>query len=174
MTRGLVRKNNFSDLPDAIQARTNLGLATADYNRIRGLFTIAGVSNVDVQRIAQSTNNFQQQINGISATVSGIVTALYVDRTGDSITGEWNNIGRMGAVFIRQSGTTPSPSSDALFTHDYQGGNFRLTTSTVTINTGLTVENFVDGGSMVLGSGITPNACVPISIGGVPFFLEAG
>jgi len=146
MTRGLVRKNNFSDLPDAIQARTNLGLATADYNRIRGLFTIAGVSNVDVQRIAQSTNNFQQQINGISATVSGIVTALYVDRTGDSITGEWNNIGRMGAVFIRQSGTTPSPSSDALFTHDYQGGNFRLTTSTVTINTGLTVENFVDGG----------------------------
>jgi len=174
MTRGLVRKNNFSDLPDAIQARTNLGLATADYNRIRGLFTSAGVSNVDVQRIARSTNNFQQQINGISATASGIVPSLYVDRTGDSITGEWNNIGRMGAVFIRQSGTTPSPSFDALFTHDYQGGNFRLTTSTVTINTGLAVENFVDGGSMVLGSGITPNALVPISIGGVPFFLEAG
>jgi hypothetical protein len=174
MTRGLVRKNNLSDLPDAIQARTNLGLATADYNRIRGLFTSAGVSNVDVQRIARSASNFQQQINSIAATVSGIAPSLYVDRTGDSITGEWNNIGRMSAVSIRQSGTTPAPSSDALFTHEYQEGNFRLTTSTVTINTGLTVENLVDGGSMVLGSGITPNARVPISIGGVPFFLEAG
>jgi hypothetical protein len=174
MTRGLVRKNNLSDLPDPVQARTNLGLATADYNRIRGLFTSAGVSNVDVQRIARSTSNFQQQINSISATISGINLSLYVDRTGDSITGEWNNVGRMSAVSIRQSGTTPSPSSDALFTHDYQGGNFRLTASTVTINTGLTVENFVDGGSMVLASGITPNARVPISIGGVPFFLEAG
>jgi hypothetical protein len=174
MTRGLVRNNNLSDLPNPIQARANLGLATADYNRIRGLFTSAGVSNIDVQRLAGSTSNFQQQINSINATISGIVPSLYVDRTGDSITGEWTNIGRMSAVFIRQSGTTPSPSTDALFTHEYQEGNFRLTASTLTINTGLTVENFVDGGSMVLGSGITPNARVPISIRGVPFFLEAG
>jgi hypothetical protein len=174
MTRGLVRKNNLSDLPDPIQARTNLGLAPADYNRIRGLFTSAGVSNVDVQRIARSTGNFQQQINNIGATVSGIVPSLYVDRTGDSITGEWTNIGRMSAVSIRQGGTTPAPSSDELFTHEYQQGNFRLTTSTVNFAQGLTVERFVDGGSVVLSSGISPNARIPISIGGVPFFLEAG
>jgi hypothetical protein len=54
MTRGLVRKNNLSDLENAEQARINLGLATADYNRIRGLYASAGVSNVDVQRIAGS------------------------------------------------------------------------------------------------------------------------
>ena len=53
MTRGLVRKNNLSDLPDAEQARINLGLASADYNRIRGLYISAGVSNVDVQRIGR-------------------------------------------------------------------------------------------------------------------------
>jgi hypothetical protein len=46
MTRGLVRKNNLSDLPSPEQARTNLGLATADYNRIRGLYASAGVSNL--------------------------------------------------------------------------------------------------------------------------------
>jgi hypothetical protein len=54
MTRGLVRKNNLSDLENAEQARINLGLATADYNRIRGLYASAGVSNIDVQRIAGS------------------------------------------------------------------------------------------------------------------------
>ena len=37
--RGLARKNNLADLPDPLQARRNLGLADADYNRIRGLFT---------------------------------------------------------------------------------------------------------------------------------------
>jgi hypothetical protein len=174
MTRGLVRTNNLSDLPDPIQARTNLGLATADYNRIRGLFASAGVSNVDVQRIAGSTSNFQQQINSISATVSGIDLSLYVDRTGDTITGEWTNIGRISAVSILQSGTTPSPSSDALFTHEYQEGNFRLTTSTVNFAQGLTVEQFVDRGSVVLGSGISPDTLIPISIGGISFFLEGG
>ena len=73
MTRGLVRKNNLSDLPSPEQARTNLGLATADYNRIRGLYASAGVSNFDIQRIAGSAGNYQQQINSINGIVSGIV-----------------------------------------------------------------------------------------------------
>ncbi len=174
MTRGLVRKNNLSDLPNPERARINLGLATQDYNRIRGLFTSAGVSNVDVQRIAGSTSNYQQQLNSLNAIISGIDPDLYVDRTGGSIAGEWTNVGTIDAVSILQSGTTPSPSSDALFTHEYQEGNFRLTTSSVNFAAGLNVENFVDNGNVVLGSGITANTRVPIQIGGIPFFIEAG
>jgi len=174
MTRGLVRKNNLSDLPSAEQARTNLGLATADYNRIRGLYASAGVSNFEVQRIAGSTGNYQQQINTINATVSGIIPALYADRAGDSLSGTWTNIGRISAINIRQSGTTPAESTDALFAHDYQGGEFRLSTSTMVAPSGLTVENISDGGGVVLGSGITTNKLVPITIGSIPYFLEAG
>ena len=40
MARGLVRKNNLSDLENAEQARINLGLASADYNRIRGFIQV--------------------------------------------------------------------------------------------------------------------------------------
>jgi hypothetical protein len=174
MTRGLVRKNNLSDLPDPAQARRNLGLADADYNRIRGLYSSAGVSNVDVQRIAGSTGNYQAQINSINATVSGIVPDLYANKTGDTLTGSWTNTGRISAVSIRQSGVTPTPSADALFTHDYQGGQFQLNTATMVANSGLTVENFVDGGGVVFASGVVTNKLVPISIGGVPYFLEAG
>jgi hypothetical protein len=174
MTRGLVRKNNLSDLPDPAQARRNLGLADADYNRIRGLYSSAGVSSVDVQRIAGSTGNYQAQINSINATVSGIVLSLYANKTGDTLTGSWTNTGRISAVSIRQSGVTPTPSADALFTHDYQVGQFQLNTATMVANSGLTVENFVDGGGVVFASGVVTNKLVPISIGGVPYFLEAG
>jgi hypothetical protein len=174
MTRGLVRKNNLSDLPDPAQARRNLGLADADYNRIRGLYASAGVSNIDVQRIAGSTGNYQAQINSINATVSGIVPDLYANKTGDTLTGSWTNTGRISAVSIRQSGVTPTPSADALFTHDYQGGQFQLNTATMVANSGLTVENFVDGGGVVFASGVVTNKLVPISIGGIQYFLEAG
>ena len=51
MARGLVRKNNLSDLPLPEQARINLGLATADANRIKGLFSSASVQPGDVQKI---------------------------------------------------------------------------------------------------------------------------
>ena len=174
MTRGLVRKNNLSDVPSPEQARINLGLATADYNRIRGLYASAGVSNFDIQRIAGSAGNYQQQINSINGTVSGIVTALYADRAGDTLSGTWTNIGRMNAVSIKVSGITPAESTDALFVHDYQGGVSRLTASAMVAPSGLTVESISDGGGVVLASGVTTNKLVPITIGSIPYFLEAG
>jgi hypothetical protein len=172
--RGLARKNNLADLPDPLQARRNLGLADADYNRIRGLFTGAGVSNVDVQRIAGAAGNYQAQVNSINSIVSGIVPDLYANKAGDTLTGTWLNIGRISAASIRQSGSTPTPSSDALFTHDAGGGLFELTTTTMVANSGITVERIVDGGAVAFASGIVPNKRVPITIGNIPYFLEAG
>lgn len=174
MTQGLVRKNNLSDLHDPLQARRNLGLADADYSRIRGLYSSAGVSNVDIQRIAGSLGNYQTQINSISATISGIDPSLYANKAGDTLTGVWANTGRIGAVSIRISGVTPTASSDALFTHDYAVGQFKITTSTMVAASGINVENIVDGGGVVFASGVTTNKLVPIAINGVPYYLEAG
>lgn len=173
MTKGLVRKNNLSDLESAEQARTNLGLATADYNRIRGLYTSAGVLNTDIQKLAGSASNYQQQVDFINATISGIPSSLYVNVAGDTISGEWNNTGTMGGINILVSGSTITPSSDALFVHEYQDGQFRLTTSSLTVNTGLTVERLIDNGNVVTTSGIVVGKRIPVTINGVPFFLEA-
>ena len=173
MTRGLVRKNNLSDLPSPEQARTNLGLATADYNRIRGLFTSAGVSNVDVQRIANSTSNYQQQIDSLSSTLSGIVPSLYVTKSGDTISGTWTNTGYIQPASVIASGTTLSGSSDSLFTLTVEGLSYALSTSTLTMNLGLTLQGLRDNGNVVFTSGVTINRLVPISVNGVPYFLEA-
>lgn len=174
MTRGLVRKNNLSDLPSAEQARINLGLATADYNRIRGLFTSAGVSNVDVQRIANSTSNFQGQINGLNATLSGIIPSLYASRSGDTISGSWANTGYIQPASVIASGTTLSGSSDSLFTPTVSGLSYALSTSTLTMNLGLTLQGLRDNGNVVFASGVVANKQVPININGRPYFLEAG
>ena len=174
MTRGLVRKNNLSDLPSAEQARINLGLATADYNRIRGLFTSAGVSNVDVQRIARSTSNFQGQINGLTTTLSGIIPSLYVSRSGDTISGSWSNTGYIQPGSLVQSGVTLSGSSDSLFTLTVSGLSYALSTSTLTTNAGLTVQGLKDNGGVIFASGVVVNKRVPININGRPYFLEVG
>jgi len=174
MTRGLIRKNNLSDLPSPEQARINLGLTTADYNRIRGLFTSAGVSNVDVQRIANSTGNFQQQIDGLTVTLSGIVPSLYVSRSGDTVSGTWTNAGYIQPGSLVQSGVTLSGSSDALFTLSVSGLSYALSTSTLTMNSGLTVQGLKDNGGVVFASGVVANKLVPMRINGVPYFLEAG
>jgi hypothetical protein len=174
MVRGLVRKNNLSDLENAEQARINLGLATADYNRIRGLYTSAGVSNVDVQRIGGSSSNFQQQIDTLTATLSGIVPSLYVARSGDTITSGWTNQGYIQPGSVIQGGTTLSGSTDSLFTLTVSGLSYSLSTATLVCNSGLTVQGLVDNGGVVFASGIVPNKLVPMKINGVPYFLEAG
>lgn len=174
MARGLVRKNNLSDLQDAEQARVNLGLATADYNRIRGLYASAGVSNTDVQRIAGSTSNYQQQIDLLSASLSGIVPSLYVARSGDTITSGWTNQGYIQPGSLVQSGITLSGSSDSLFTLTVSGLSYSLSTSSLVCNLGLTVQALSDNGGVVFASGVVANKLVPVRIGGVPYFLEAG
>lgn len=174
MTKGLVRKNNLSDLENAEQARFNLGLASADYNRIRGLYTSAGVSNVDVQRIARSTSNFQQQIDSLNASLSGIVPSLYVSRSGDTITSGWTNQGYIQPGSLIQSGTTLSGSSDSLFTLTVSGLSYSLSTSALVCNLGLTVQSLVDNGSVVFASGVVVNKRVPVRINGRSYFLEAG
>jgi hypothetical protein len=174
MIRGLVRKNNLSDLLDPIQARVNLGLATADYNRVRGLFQAGVISNVDLWRIAGSAGNYQLQIDSIHATLSGIDPSPYANRAGDTISGTWNNAGGISAVAVRVSGATPQASSDALFVHDYQGGQFKLTTSSIVASSGLTVERLTNGGGIVFASGVVPTKKVPVKIGGVSYFVEAG
>jgi hypothetical protein len=174
MARGLVRKNNLSDLENAEQARINLGLASADYNRIRGLYTSAGVSNVDVQRIARSTSNFQQQIDSLNASLSGIVPSLYVTRSGDTITSGWTNQGYIQPGRLVQSGTTLSGSSDSLFTLTVAGLSYSLSTSTLVCNLGLTVQGLTDNGNVIFASGVVANRRIPVRINGVPYFLEAG
>ena len=174
MTKGLVRKNNLSDLENAEQARFNLGLASADYNRIRGLYTSAGVSNVDVQRIARSTSNFQQQIDSLNSSLSGIVPSLYVARSGDTITSGWTNQGYIQPGSLVQSGTTLSGSSDSLFTLTVSDLSYSLSTSSLVCNLGLTVQSLVDNGSVVFASGVVVNKRVPVRINGRSYFLEAG
>jgi hypothetical protein len=174
MARGLVRKNNLSDLPSPEQARINLGLATADANRIKGLFSSASVQPGDVQKIAGSAGNFQAQIDSLNSTLSGIIPSLYVARSGDTVTSGWTNTGFIQPSFVVQSGTTLSGSSDSLFALTVSGLSYSLSTSTLVCNLGLTVQSFADNGNVVFASGIVPNKRVPVKINGVQFYIEAG
>ena len=174
MARGLVRKNNLSDLPSPEEARINLGLASADANRIKGLFSSAAIQAADVQKIAGSAGNFQAQINSLNSTLSGIVPSLYVNRAGDTVTSGWTNTGFIQPSFVVQSGTTLSGSTDSLFALTVSGLSYSLSTSTLTCNLGLTVQSFADNGNVVFASGIVPNKKVPVKINGVQFFIEAG
>lgn len=174
MTRGLVRNNNLSDLADPVQARINLGLATADYNRIRGLFTSAGVSHVDVQRIARASSNYQQQITSIISTLFNIVPSNYVALSGGTITSGWTNTGFIRATSFITNGVVLSGSTDSLFTLTVSGFSFAISTSSIVCNLGLTVSSLVDNGNMQLSSGVTVNKLARISVNGRPFFIEVG
>ena len=174
MARGLARKNNLSDLASAEEARANLGLATDDYNRIRGLFTSAGVSNVDVQRIANSTGNYQTQIDGLNASLSGIVPSSYVQLSGDTITSGWTNTGYIQASQFVQSGSTLSGSTDSLFTLSASGLSYSLSTSAMVCQQGFSFTSLLDNGNVVFSSGVTTSKRVPIGVNGVPYFVDVG
>ena len=174
MARGLVRKNNLSDLPSPEQARINLGLASADLNRIKGLFSSAYVQPTEVQCIAGSSSNFQQQIDSINSTLSGIVPSLYIARSGDTITSGWTNTGFIRAGYVVQSGVALAASTDSLFSLTVSGLSYSLSTATLACNLGLTVQGLEDNGNVVFASGITINKKVPVKIGGRQFFIEAG
>jgi hypothetical protein len=174
MTKGLVRKNNLSDLVSPERARINLGLASADYDAIRGLFTSAGVTNVNVQNIVGAKGLFQLQLDDIVSTVSGITPSLYVSKSGDTISGTWTNRGYIQASTFIQSGTTLGASSDALFTLSVSGLTYSLSTATLVCNNRLEVENLIDNGNVEVASGITLNKRVPFLISGSTYFFEAG
>jgi hypothetical protein len=99
---------------------------------------------------------------------------LYVSRSGDTVSGTWTNIGYIQPGSLVQSGVTLSGSSDALFTLSVSGLSYALSTSTLTMNSGLTVQGLRDNGGVVFASGVVANKLVPMRINGVPYFLEAG
>jgi hypothetical protein len=174
MTRGLVRSNNLSDLPSPEQARINLGLNNDDYDAIKSLYVGVGLRATDVQRIARSSNNYQLQIDTASGTLAGIVVGDYVATAGDVITGTWTNTGLIQSATIIQGGTTLTASSDALFTLTGSGLSYSLSTASLTMASGLTVQALRDNGSVVFASGVVTNKLVPIKIGDIQFFVEAG
>lgn len=173
MTRGLVRKNNLSDLPDPIRARINLNLQTVDYQRIRGLFLSSGVSNVEIQKIANSSSNFQLQINASTAILATITPALYANKAGDVLTGTWTNRGKIGASGLVVSGIVLSGSTDTLFARSSPLSSLQLeTASGVTIPSGLSLNNLVGSGNISVESGKTIANYMSIQVAGVPYRLE--
>jgi hypothetical protein len=173
MTRGLVRKNNLEDLTDPERARINLGLQTNDYRRIRGLFLSAGVSNVEVQRIANSSSNFQAQINSSTATLATITPVLYADKTGDTLTNTWTNTGKISASGLVVSGITLSGSTDDLFSRSLPLSSLQLeTASGVTMPSGLLLNNLACSGNTLVSSGQTVANYMSIKVRGVDYRLE--
>jgi len=173
MTRGLVRKNNLSDLENEERARINLGLQTNDYKRIRGLFLSSGITNVDVQRIANSSTNFQQQVNTSTALLATIVPALYANKTGDTLTGTWTNRGAIGASGVIVSGVTLSGGTDNLFLRSSPLSSLGLeTASGVTMPNGLSLNNLTSSGNVIIQSGITANSYMAIAINNIPYRID--
>jgi hypothetical protein len=134
----------------------------------------SGISNREVQYIAGSTANYQNQLTSANASLSGITLDNAVSRSGDTISGTWTNTGSVGAQQVVFSGGTPTASTCAVFTHQSGEGQFRLTASSVTANNGITVERLVDSGNTVVASGVVPTRRIPITIAGTTYFMEAG
>lgn len=173
MTRGLVRKNNLSDLTNAEQARINLGLQSDDYKRIKGLFLSSGVSNLDVQQIANSSTNFQSQVNASTALFGTITPALYADRAGDTLSGTWTNRGKIRASDIVVSGIILSGSTDALFSRSSPLSSLQIeTASGVTLPSGLIVNNITSSGNVVVASGKVATRTMAISVRGTPYKID--
>ena len=173
MARGLVRKNNLSDLIDPVQTRVNLGLQVPDYQRIRGLFLSSGVNNLDVQKIANSSTNFQNQVNSSTSLLATITSSLYANKTGDTLTGAWTNTGKIAANAIVNASIVLSGSTDVLFSRSSPLSSLQIeTASGVTIPSGLSVNNLVSSGNVLMVSGQTVSRTMAIAINGVPYRID--
>lgn len=178
MPRGLVRDNNLSDLPNRDQALVNLGINIASVERIQGVAFPGGVEPTDIQRIAGSSGNFQNQIDGFNRTLNGYdvnihVSGSYVPRTGGPVFGTWTQVeGYIQASGLYQNGSQVSQSTDTLFTHAADG-TFKLTTSVLRCDKGLDVKKLVDAGNIIMSGTLTPNVLYPITINGIAYNLEA-
>ena len=173
MTRGLVRKNNLRDLIDPERARINLGLQSNDYRRIKGLFLSSGLTNLDVQKIANSSTNFQDQVDSSTALLSTITPVLYADKAGDTLTGTWTNSGKIGASGVVVSGIVLSGSTDALFSRSSPLSSLQIeTASGVVLPSGLIVNNVTSSGNVVVASGKVASVTMGISIRGVPYKID--
>lgn len=173
MTRGLVKKNNLSDLQNVEQARTNLGWATQDYIAIRGLYVSSGVRNTDIQKIANSNGNFQSQINASTTSLTSIVPALYASQSGDTLTGTWTNQGAINANAIINNGTTLSGSISALFSRSLPLSSFGLETlSGITIASGVSVDRLLVSDNMIVSSGISETSKISIQVNGVDYKID--
>lgn len=173
MARGLVRKNNLSDLVDPVQARVNLGLQVPDYKRIRGLVLSSGVNNFDVQKIANSSTNFQNQVNSSTSLLATITSSLYANETGDTLTGTWTNTGKIAANTIVSASIVLSGSTDVLFSRASSLSSLQIeTASGVIMPSGLSVNNLVSSGNVLMVSGQTVSRTMAIAINGVPYRID--
>jgi hypothetical protein len=173
MPEGLLRNNNLSDLPDRDQAVRNLGLDPRDVVRIRGVAYPGGVTAANVQRIANSSGNFQQQIDTQNQDLNTIDPSAYVLRAGDTISGTWQNSGLIKAnvLYSGISNRVP-PSSDSLFSHN-RDGQFELTATTINYALGLNTAQITDYNNTIMSGVLTPNKTFPMKINGVLYNLEA-
>jgi hypothetical protein len=169
--RGLVRNNKLSDLTDPLKARENLRLSAADYDKIRGLYTVSGLTNVAIQGIAGSESNYQLQINSLNSALSSIDPSLYASISGDTLTGTWTNEGTIIAETFVVSGVTLAPSTDSTFTQ--VSGSSRINAnSTITINNNLSALNLEAEGSIAVASGKTIAQTMPVRINGIAYKIE--
>lgn len=177
MPRGLVRSENLRDLPNRDTALQNLQISIQDVERIQGAAFPYGVQPQNVQRIAASSGNFQQQVDTYSQALYGlnsnVGSGIYVRRSGDQITGTWTNSqGFIQASGIYVNGVAATPSTDSLFSHAADG-TFEITTTVLRCASGITVERIIDHNNIVMSGTLTPNLIYPVTINGVSYNIEA-
>ena len=175
MTKGLVRANNLADLSSKQDSIVNLGLAIADYDSLKSLYTTAGLDFSVVGSIAGSIGNYQAQIDGISSTLSGIVLSGFVNRQGNGlISTSWANSD--GIISISGVLSGYPPSSGTTFALSIEQGEAVITASGLSAND-LAYNSFRQANSTVVRasppSGFNTLQLIPLQVGGQSFFVQA-
>jgi hypothetical protein len=171
MPVGLLRDNNLSDLPDRQQALRNLGFSDTAIRNLNGVAFPGGVRAVDIQRISNSSGNYQGQLDGFNINLNSINFSQYVLRAGDTISGTWTNYGRIQARAFYANGVVRTPSTDSVFSHN-RDGQFELTTATINYNRGVSTVNIADFDNAIMSGVLVPNKIMPVQINGVSYNLE--